>query len=67
MEKELKCPKCGSANVEIDDAYDYGYGNIDGKRIYFDLCCGGCRDCGTLLEWREIFSFEGYDEIEEAK
>lgn len=65
MEEKLKCPKCGSDNVEIDDAFDNGYDYIGEKRIYFELCCGGCRDCGTLLQWREIYPFAGYDRIEE--
>lgn len=65
MEKELKCPKCGSTKIEIDDAYDTEYCYIDGKPTHFDLCCGGCRDCGTLLQWREVYPFAGYDQIEE--
>lgn len=65
MEKELKCPKCGSKKIEIDDTFDSEYTYIDGKPIHFDFCCGGCKDCGALLQWREVYPFAGYDQIEE--
>lgn len=61
MEKELKCPKCGSKYVVDDDTYDIAYG--DGEITY--SVCGHCENCGVSLQWREHYTFDGFDDIHE--
>ena len=59
---KVTCPKCGSAQIITDECYDTIYGE---NHTVKDLCCGHCKDCGTDLQWSEVYNFVGYDEIEE--
>ncbi len=63
MQKELKCPKCGSTNVEEYDCFDVATEETVIHRRYF---CGNCADCGADLQWVQVYKFVGYDEIEES-
>lgn len=63
MQKELKCPKCGSAAVALDDCYDTIHG--EGNTIK-ELMCGHCANCGADLQWEKVYQFVGYDEMEES-
>lgn len=64
MTKELKCPKCGSTNIEVYDCFD----TVRGEDTYTECYVGNCKDCNTDLQWDMVFSlrFIGYDEIEES-
>lgn len=59
MEKELKCPHCGSNYIDIDDCFDMECNGDSVIRKY----CGFCMDCGTDLIWEKIFKFESYSNI----
>lgn len=63
MTNELKCPVCGSTDVEECDCYDTTTGENDVHKEYF---CGNCKDCGADLQWVKVYKFAGYDEIEES-
>lgn len=57
--EELKCPHCGSENIDCDDCIDSEYCVDSVIRKY----CGFCMDCGTLLTWEEEFEFKQYNNI----
>ena len=57
--EELKCPHCGSLNVDVDDCLDMTYNGDSIVREYG----GFCMDCGTNLTWEENFQFESYSNI----
>lgn len=61
MVDKVTCPKCGSAQIEEKDCYNT-YTFDKGIKMRFVGCC---EDCGTILQWSEIYHFIGYDEIEE--
>ena len=60
--KELRCPKCNSTNIDDQDCFDTVTYAIGGVKEYH---CGCCVDCGTHLQWSEVYEFTGYDDIEE--
>ena len=55
--EELKCPHCGSENVDVDDCYDTEI-TFDSQReneIVIRKVSGYCGDCdATDLLWEEI-------------
>ena len=55
------CPKCGSALVE-DDCIDM----ISTDAGFDGLCVGYCPSCDTGYQWRQKYSFEGFDEVAEC-
>ena len=57
--EELKCPHCGSVNVNTDVCDDI-YA-IDDKVI--KEYSGSCMDCGTWLNWDEVFVLKEYSNI----
>lgn len=57
--EELKCPHCGSNNIDIDDCLDMDCNGDWVTRKY----CGFCMDCETNLTWEENFKFESYSNI----
>ena len=59
MAEELKCPYCRSVNV-YTDVCDDTY-RTDDKVI--KEYSGFCMDCGTCLNWDEIFVFKEYSNI----
>lgn len=66
---ELKCPHCGSVDMEeeficydSDSAFDFNTGEYV-VRKYFK---GRCTKCGSLLRWEEVYSFTGYQNIVKA-
>lgn len=63
MTNELKCPVCGSENVEEYDCFDTTTCEGDTHREYI---CGKCNDCGTDLQWVIVYKFAGYDDIERS-
>lgn len=63
MIEKLKCPNCGSENIEEDDCFDTYHGeNSTFKECY----CGHCETCGHDLVWDVVYQFVGYDAIEES-
>jgi len=62
MEKELKCPKCGSVWVDVEDCYDIITYEEGLKKLYF----GYCMKCDTEFQWSELYKFIGYDDFEEV-
>ena len=62
MQKELKCPKCGSTCI-IDDCYDVIHGE---NNTIKELCCGHCENCNTDIQWEVVYQFIGYTPIEES-
>lgn len=64
MTNELKCPKCGSANIEKDDCFDIVDAIINNVRGIKELLCGVCLNCGANLQWSNVYKFIGYDEME---
>lgn len=50
----LKCPKCGSTNVEYDDYYDM---STFGDTV-IQYWSGHCMECNVNLCWKEIFEFK---------
>lgn len=61
MTNKVICPKCGSTWIEEEDCYDTYTFDKGIKRRFV----GFCMDCGTQLQWSEVYNFAGYDEIEE--
>lgn len=61
MVDKVTCPKCGSTWIIAEDCYDT-YTFDKGVKMRFVGCC---MDCGTQLQWSEVYNFVGYDEIEE--
>lgn len=61
MVDKVTCPKCGSTWVDEEDCYNT-YHFDKGIKMRF---VGSCMDCGTQLQWSEVYNFIGYDEIEE--
>lgn len=61
MEKELKCPKCGSISFVVGDCYDIITCEEGLKELYF----GYCMNCGTEFQWSKLYKFIGYDDFEE--
>jgi hypothetical protein len=59
MIEELKCPHCGSVNIDTDVCNDTY--RTDDKVI--KEYSGFCMDCGTCLTWEENFQFESYSNI----
>lgn len=60
VEKQLKCPHCGSAEIEEDDCINTEYNSTTiAKRL-----CGRCTNCEALLEWEEVFVFSNYQNVE---
>ena len=57
--KELKCPHCGSLNVNYDDCFDCECCDDIVIRKY----SGSCMDCDTNLTWEEEFEFKQYSNI----
>lgn len=62
MEKELKCPKCGSALIDVEDCYDI----ITCEEGLKELYIGYCMNCGAELQWSELYKLVGYDDFEET-
>ena len=63
MEKELKCPKCGSKKVIIEDVFDV----ISGKNnCIIEIFSGYCSDCDIEIQGEKVSQFIGYDEVEEV-
>lgn len=64
--EELKCPHCGSENVDVDDCYDTEI-TFDPQReneIVVRKVSGYCCDCdATDLLWEEIYEFVGVRNI----
>lgn len=58
--EELKCPICGSVQIECDDCYDID--NCDNVAVFH--YCGHCLNCETSLVWDKIYTFDKYSEIE---
>lgn len=63
MTKKLKCPVCGGTHIEEDDCLDTFH---DGNDTIKEPICGHCEDCGIDLQWKRIYQFTGYDDIEEV-
>lgn len=61
MTNELKCPKCGSTNIEEYDCYDTIHGE---EETFKELYCGNCVNCGADLQWVKVYKFVGYEDIE---
>lgn len=57
--EELKCPHCGSSYVDTDVCNETY--RTDDKVI--KEYSGFCMDCGTYLNWEEIFVFKEYSNI----
>ena len=55
------CPKCGRA-LEEYECYD----TVSTDTGIANLWTGSCPTCGTGYSWRENYSFNGFDEIEEC-
>ena len=58
---EAKCPDCG-AILEADDHYD----TIDDGRYVENLIVGYCPECDTTYQWRNVYLFVGFSELEEV-
>ena len=66
MGKELKCPHCGSLNVDYSDCYDTekAFDYEKENEIVIHRMNGYCEDCGaTDLQWEEVYEFTGYQNI----
>ena len=65
--KDVKCPMCGSHNVEVDDVIDICT-DEDGKGEEFLIedIIGHCEDCGAELRWKKIFRYLAIEDMEEA-
>lgn len=61
MGEELKCPHCGSTEIEEDDCIDTEY--IDSTTMS-KRYCGCCTKCEALVQWEEIFTFSHYQNVE---
>lgn len=65
MLENVKCPKCGSYNVEEDDCFDTEHGCLDTEQgwndTFIELYCGHCEDCGHDFQWRRVYIFVGYE------
>jgi len=62
MTQDLKCPKCGSTAVIEEEYYD----TENSFSAIKELCYGYCEECGANLQWTMLYTFSGYDEIEEG-
>lgn len=56
----MKCFECGGV-IEYDDTYDIS--TYDDKHV--EECVGHCLNCGTQYQWKEIYIYEGPDDLEE--
>jgi DNA-directed RNA polymerase subunit RPC12/RpoP len=65
--KDVKCPVCGSHNVEVDDVIDF-WSDEDGKgvELLYKDTIGHCEDCGVRLRWKEVFRYLAIEDLEEA-
>lgn len=64
--KDVKCPVCGSHNVEVDDVIDiYSDEDKNGELLIKDII-GYCQDCGTELKWKQIFRYLAIEDLEES-
>ena len=50
----LKCPKCGSKNIDYYDCYNTS--SFDD--IVIQYWSGHCVECNVNLCWKEIFEFK---------
>lgn len=50
----LKCPKCGSEDVEYYDCYDLR----PEEDVIIQCWSGFCMECKTDLLWEEVFKLE---------
>ncbi len=50
----LKCPKCGSTDIELYDCYDVNH-EAD---FIIQHWSGHCMKCKADLLWEEVFIFE---------
>lgn len=63
VNEELKCPKCGSSNIEYGDGYDFEVQEdyIISKDYHFCGNCGVCIDTSQYYR-AEKFVIDGFDE-----
>lgn len=67
MDEILRCPKCGSSDICLDDIYDHEAQYFEGKDALNNQCVGTCRHCRTEFQWEEIFVSIGFTNIKEVE
>lgn len=65
--KDVKCPVCGSHNVEVDDVIDICSDEDKGVELLIKDTIGHCEDCGAELMWKQIFRYLAIEDLEEYK
>lgn len=63
MEKELKCPKCGSTEVTLLDTFDLVSAKVQGEDGLLALCIGECDHCHTEFRWDQAYKLVGFQGI----
>jgi hypothetical protein len=60
---DLKCPRCGSDDIQSEDVY----GIEGGIPELIEECVGVCRKCGIHLQWEQVYKFVGFRYIESVE
>ena len=55
------CPNCGT-ELEFDDHYDM----YDDGDLILCFAYGHCPNCKKKYQWKDIYSFRGFDDLEET-
>jgi len=65
--KDVKCPVCGSHNVEVDDVIDICSNEDKNGELLIKDTIGHCEDCGTELRWNQVFRYLAIEDLKECK
>ena len=55
----MKCPNCSGIVREVDTLDSEYFGNK-----YYDTVEGICSKCGKIWRWKEVYTFDHYEDIE---
>ena len=58
--ESVKCPRCQSENIEVDDVFDI---SAD-PTFVIDRVCAHCLDCKADITYDRIYKFMGYEDIQ---
>lgn len=63
--EELKCPHCGSDDIEENECHDTEtiFDFNRGEYVVIKYFNGQCPDCKSILNWEKVYSFMGYQNI----
>lgn len=65
MMKDVKCPVCGSHDIEVDDVIDICTDD-DGKgeELLIEDIIGVCQCCDAGVRWKKIYRYSAVEDIE---